>query len=116
MESRQTTGLEVRGIVLQVLFRTDMAGDDALQKVEETKDVFRRVPGLQQKYYVRDPATGEMGGVYVFDSRESLERFRASGISQKALRSFKLVGPPAIRVFEIATALFEGKPLAPSAA
>lgn len=114
METRQTAGLEVRGIILQVLFRTNMAVEEALTKVEESKEVFRRVPGLQQKYYIWDPVTGEMGGVYVFDSRESLERFRASGISQKALQSFNPLGPPAIRVFEIATALFEEKPLAPS--
>ena len=114
MEARQTPGFEVRGVFLQVLFRTDMAVEEALRKVEEptVREFFQRVPGLWQKYYVRDPVTGEIGGIYLFDSRESLERFRASCNPQEAIQTFNPLGPPAFRVFEIGGILFEEKPVA----
>jgi len=39
------------------------------------------VPGLLQKYYLRF-RTGEHGGVYVWDSAASMERFMASRLAR----------------------------------
>ena len=39
-------------------------------------------PGLLQKYYLLRFRSGEHGGVYVWDSAASMERFMASGLNR----------------------------------
>ncbi len=89
-----------------------MSAEDALEKAVQMNETFRKVPGLRQKYYIRDRETGELGGLYIFDSTESLRRFRDSGIMTKALPAFRLLAPPTVRVFEISGAVSEEKQLA----
>jgi uncharacterized lipoprotein YehR (DUF1307 family) len=52
---------------------------DQMPKKEQKKllaqlvEVYKKVPGLKQKYFLADPKTGEAGGIYLFESQKVLE-------------------------------------------
>ena len=43
---------------------------------------FREVAGLVQKFYGRDPATGDWCGAYIFESQEALAAFAGSELAK----------------------------------
>ncbi|MCB1956005.1 MAG: YdhR family protein [Rhodocyclaceae bacterium] len=50
---------------------------------------FREVPGLIQKIYGRDPASGAACGIYFFESREALLAFRESELARTIPSAFE---------------------------
>lgn len=74
---------------------------------EERAEKYRKVEGLQQKYYVSDPATNRVGGIFVFDSQENLEKFKNSELAMSTGETYKFQGPPHTRVLEVAKTLFD---------
>jgi hypothetical protein len=54
-------------------------------------------------------ATGHIGGIFVFDSRENLKAFRESELAKSTSEAYKFTEPPTIRVLEIAKRLLEEK-------
>jgi hypothetical protein len=50
--------------------------------VEERKPRFEEVPGLIQKVYGRDEATGDWCGIYFFESKEALAAFGDSELAK----------------------------------
>lgn len=73
---------EATVIVHFVRFKSPLPDEDVRQRVRCRLSEYRRVPGLLQKYYLRFPDTGEWGGLYLWDSHESLERFRGSELAR----------------------------------
>ena len=47
--------------LLLVKFHSGLSHDDVVQNLEERLPLFRAVPGLIQKYYAREAATGDRG-------------------------------------------------------
>ena len=66
---------------------------------------YLQVEGLIQKYYVMDKSTGHVGGVFIFDSKESLRAFRDSELAKSTAAAYKFVEPPTTRALEIAKVL-----------
>jgi len=56
---------------------------------------------LLQKLYVRENSTGQVGGIYVFDSKEDL--------SKSIGEAYKFLEPPTIRALEVVGVLSEEK-------
>ena len=73
----------------------------------EREPLFQALPGLVQKYYVSRGGEGEIGGVYVWDSRESMEAFRASELAKTIAASYEVLEPPVIETAEVLFALRE---------
>jgi len=48
------------------------------RRYKERMPQFRELPGLVQKYYSYDEATGEWAGIYLWDSEESLAAYLES--------------------------------------
>lgn len=95
--------------ILLVLFKSGLPKEEVLKKVEERADKYRGVKGLLQKLYVQYESTNEFGGVYIFDSKESLEAFRNSDLAKSVGDAYKFIEPPTRRVFEVISILFEEK-------
>ena len=72
---------------------------------EKRADRYLQVEGLVQKYYVMDKILGHVGGVFIFESKESLKAFRDSGLEKSTAVAYKFVEPPTTRVLEIAKVL-----------
>lgn len=94
-------------IIQYVKLRTDLSEDDLLAIAHERAPQFRSMPGLVQKYYVRREGEGEFGGVYVWDSMESLVEFRESELAKSIATAYRVVEPPVIEVAEVLFSLRE---------
>ncbi len=64
---------------------------------------------MLQKLYVSDPASGHIGGIFIFDLKENLIAFRESELAKSTAQAYKFIEPPSIRLLEIAKMLFENK-------
>jgi len=69
-------------VVLFVRVKSDLLFDELERRVLERKPSFLEVPGLIQKIYGRDPQTGDVCGIYFFDSPEKLKAFRDTELAK----------------------------------
>lgn len=88
-------------IVFMAKFRPGVPFDEARRVAEERLDAFRAVPGLVQKYYLRESATGEVAGLYFWESPEALSEFAQSELRATIAEAYQVEGEPRVEVFEI---------------
>lgn len=88
-------------ILMIVRLNTSLSEADLMEKAHERSPEFRAIPGLLQKYYVRLGAGAGYGGIYVWDSRESLEAFRQSDLAATIPKAYQVVEPPQIELMDI---------------
>ena len=69
-------------VILFVRISTDLDQAELERRVKERKPQFEEVPGLVQKIYGRDPATGDGCGIYFFQDQASLEAFKESELAR----------------------------------
>jgi hypothetical protein len=84
-------------IAFLVKFQSALPPDEVQRRYKERMPHFREVPGLVQKYYVRDEATGDWGGLYLFDAAESLEGYLASELRKTIAATYEAQGQPVVR-------------------
>lgn len=77
-----------------VRFTSGLAADRVLELYRERAPRYRALDGLVQKYYVRCPATGEHGAVYVWESEAALEAFRQSDLGRSIAGAYEIQGLP----------------------
>lgn len=87
--------LIVRGL------RSKLPEDELQKRYRERMPEFRKFSGLVQKYYARDEATGDISGVYFFDSEESLNEYMESDLRKTIPSAYELTDPPQIERFRI---------------
>lgn len=87
--------------MLLVKFASALPHEAVLQLMDERLDRFRAVPGLVQKYYAREPSTGEYVGVYLFESEESLQKYRESELAASIAATYQVVGTSRREVLEL---------------
>jgi hypothetical protein len=68
--------------VLYVRIRTELDWEELQRRLESRRPRFLEVPGLLQKIYGRDPATGEVCGIYFFADQASLVAYRDSELAK----------------------------------
>jgi hypothetical protein len=69
-------------IILYVRVKSDVDLEELDRRMNERKPYFLEVPGLIQKIYGRDEATGDTCGIYFFESKKALEAFRESDLAK----------------------------------
>ncbi|MDH5648185.1 MAG: YdhR family protein, partial [Gammaproteobacteria bacterium] len=62
--------------ILYVRIKSDLDPGELDRRLNERKPRFLEVPGLLQKIYGRDEATGDVCGIYFFENKEALAAFR----------------------------------------
>lgn len=93
------------GTIMQMVrFKTELSEEELLKVAREREPLFKAIPGIIQKYYIKLGSSGEYGGVYVWDSMESLQEFRQSELASTIAAAYKAIEPPSI---EIADLLFQ---------
>jgi heme-degrading monooxygenase HmoA len=95
-------------LVLLVRFKSGLPLDEVVAVANSRADEFRALPGLTQKYYVQDKATGEYGGLYLWDSEESFDEYRKSELRATIARAYQVEGEPRIDVLDVLMPLREG--------
>jgi hypothetical protein len=68
--------------ILFVRIKSDLDPKEVERRLAERQPRFRLVHGLVQKIYGRDTATGDVCGIYFFDSDEALAAFRETELAQ----------------------------------
>lgn len=69
-------------VILFVRIHNELDAEEMDRRLLERRPRFRDVPGLVQKLYGRDPDTGDVCGIYFFDSEKALARFKGSELAR----------------------------------
>lgn len=94
--------------VLLVRFKTSLTLDEVMKVANQRAPEFRALKGLQQKYYLQDAATGEVAGLYLWDSESSLAEYRKSELRASIAKAYRTEGEPRIEVYNVLMPLREG--------
>jgi len=94
--------------VLLVRFRSRLPLPEVMRIVEERAPEFAALPGLRQKYYLEDAASGEIAGLYLWDSPEALAEYRQSELRATIAEAYQADGEPRVEVYRVVKALREG--------
>jgi heme-degrading monooxygenase HmoA len=95
-------------IIQIVKFETTLTEEEVVAAANERIDQFRAMPGLQQKYYVKLDRPNSYGGIYIWDSMESLAAFRETDLAKTIPEAYRVQGAPEIEVLEGLFPLREG--------
>jgi heme-degrading monooxygenase HmoA len=91
-------------IVQFVKFESGLTESEVLSTAKERAAAFKKLPGLLQKYYVKLGQPNHYGGIYIWDSAESVRAFRESELAASIPVAYKVRGAPAIDIHQ---ALFQ---------
>ncbi len=88
-------------IIRFVKFKSALSDSEVLKLYEQRASQYRKLPGLLQKYYIKDKQTGEHGAVYLWDSMRSMQEFEQSELSRSIPEAYKIVGQPRIEILDL---------------
>ncbi|WP_223033175.1 YdhR family protein [Hanstruepera marina] len=89
-------------MILQVIkLRSNLPEEELLAKAKEREPRFKEIPGLVQKYYVKTGQSGEYGGIYVWDSPESLQSYRESDLAKSIPQAYEIIEAPNIEIMDV---------------
>ena len=84
-----------------VRFKTELPEEELIKLSKEREPDYRAMPGLLQKYYIKPDGKGEYGGVYIWDSMDSMKNFRESELAKTIPRIYQATEPPTVEIVEI---------------
>jgi hypothetical protein len=77
--------------VLFVRITSALDSEEFDRRLLERRPRFREVPGLVQKVYGRDPETGDVCGIYFFESGEALRAFRDTELARSIPAAYEAI-------------------------
>ncbi len=77
--------------ILFVRVQSNLEPAEFARRLLERRPRFQEVPGLTQKIYGRDPASGAVCGIYFFESAETLAAFRMSELARTIPSAYEAV-------------------------
>jgi heme-degrading monooxygenase HmoA len=77
--------------ILFVRITSDLTAEEFERRLAERRPRFREVPGLVQKLYGRDRETGDVCGIYFFESEEALAAFRETELARTIPAAYEAV-------------------------
>jgi heme-degrading monooxygenase HmoA len=85
--------LEVQEMIASLVrFRSLLRDEEVESRFAERAARYEQLPGLAQKIYLRFRDTGEFGALYVWESEEALEAFRASDLAASIAEAYRVDG------------------------
>ncbi len=88
-------------LILLVKFKSSLPLDEVMEVANRRADEFRALPGLQQKYYAQDTATGEICGLYIWESKEAFDDYRQSELRATIAAAYQVEGEPSLQVLNV---------------
>jgi hypothetical protein len=77
--------------ILYVRVKSELDHEELERRLEERRPRFLEVPGLVQKIYGRDGASGDYCGIYFFEDEAALAAFRESELAQTIGAAYEAV-------------------------
>ena len=99
-----------------VKFESGLPENEVLAVAEERLPQFKALPGLLQKYYVKLGPPNQYGGIYVWDSPESLNAFRQCELPRSIPAAYEVAAAPTVDVHDVFLCLRDASELAEAAA
>jgi len=94
-------------VILLVKFKSPLSLEEITNVLNSRINEFRALKGLQQKYYLQEPATQEYAGLYLWESREDFLAFRDLELRETIAKAYQTDGEPRIEVFSVIKPLRE---------
>jgi heme-degrading monooxygenase HmoA len=89
-------------MILQIIkLKSNLPEEELLKRAREREPQFKTIPGLVQKYYVKTDQPGQYGGIYVWDSPESLQSYRESDLAKSIPEAYEIIEAPNIEIMDI---------------
>ncbi|MEX0312917.1 MAG: YdhR family protein [Allomuricauda sp.] len=89
-------------MIIQVIkLKSQLPEDELLKRAKEREPQFKAIAGLLQKYYVKLGQPGQYGGIYVWDSQESLNAYRQSELASSISAAYEISEAPDIEIMDI---------------
>lgn len=96
-------------MIIQIIkLKSNLAEEELLSRARARESKFKAIPGLLQKYYVKIDDSGRYGGIYIWDSPESLKSFRDSDLAKSIPGAYELIEAPNIEIMDILFQLRNG--------
>jgi hypothetical protein len=99
------TGLEEEmndpALLVLVRFKSRLSFDAIMKVVEERAPDFLALSGLKQKYYFQNESTGEIGGLYLWESLAAFAAYRESELRASIAQAYEVEGEPRVEVFQV---------------
>lgn len=92
-------------IISTVKFESALTEQEVYKVAEERLPLFLQIPGLVQKYYVKGAQPNQYAGVYIWDSVESMKKFRESELAATIPLVYKVKGQPQMELGDVFTQL-----------
>ena len=88
-------------LALLVRFTSALSLEEIEEVMHERAPEFRALEGLQQKYYLQDPETGEVAGLYLWETPEALASYRESELRASIAEAYAAEGEPRVELFRV---------------
>jgi heme-degrading monooxygenase HmoA len=89
-------------MIIQIIrLKSNLPEEELLKKARERENRFKALPGLLQKYYAKLDQPGDYAGIYVWDSKESLQAYRESELAAGIPEAYQVIEAPSVEVMDI---------------
>jgi len=88
-------------VILLVRLKSSLPKEKVEQVMRARAPEFRALPGLLQKFYLQDAASGEYVGLYLWESPEALAAYRESELRASIAKAYETVGEPRVEVYKV---------------
>lgn len=89
-----------------VKFTSPLDKQEVHEKYVSRSDIFRKVDGLAQKYYM-DWENGQSGAIYVWESKEKMEQYLAGKVASGVADAYNAGSTLEIQLGEVVHSLYE---------
>ena len=89
-------------MIIQIIkLKSKLQEDELLKRAKKREPMFKDIPGLLQKYYVKLDQTGGYGGIYVWDSSESMKSYQESELAASIPEAYEIVEAPNVEILDV---------------
>ena len=89
-------------MIIQIIkFKSHLQEEEIVRIAKERAPQFKTIRGLLQKYYIKLGESGQYGGVYVWDSPESLKSYRESDLAASIPEAYEIMGAPQFEILDV---------------
>ncbi|NMM83315.1 hypothetical protein B2J88_02910 [Rhodococcus sp. SRB_17] len=91
--------------LLSVRFRSEKSREELQAMSVASLPMFRQMPGLVEKYFVENTVTGEVGGIYVWETLEQVQGYLNGPVIAAMPGRFAMPKPLTYEILEVADEL-----------
>ncbi|MGF0258075.1 YdhR family protein [Rhodococcus erythropolis] len=91
--------------LLSIRFRAGKPHQEIQAMSAASLPMFRKMPGLLEKYFVENSETGEVGGIYLWETVEQVQEYLDGPVVAAMPERFGLTEPLTYEIFEVGNEL-----------